>query len=574
MASNGMLMTLGDAVILVSPWKPVLLLLPFIPWAWLITTVYDKHATRFHLKRAEWNTLHLTMGLVAFLVGVAMPVQSAWAVAASFAAIVVILAIDLAIYPAIANKDERVPEQHRLTLNIGKYLAERREKKDAKQAGNSELRVFGPDKQLVPVPDPESPAFELRIAAEQLVLEAMRSRAERVEVRPVKEGTYGVVMTIDNVRTPGTSMPAKEAVSTIDFWKGAAGLSIEDRRRKQSGKLSLQVADRKLTASVKSAGAQGGMTLTIRIEPAAAVRRKSTDMGLLPAQLETLSELVQRPGGLVIVSAPAGQGGTTAVYTMTKMHDAYTQNVQTIEFEPEDTLEGVRQNPFDPTAEGMVFSTLVRSTLRRDPDVVAVLEVPDEATAKECVGGDMERARVYTLLRASDALKGLRTFIKAVGDPAKATDHLQGLASCRTIRKLCTNCRLAYQPTPDMLKKLGLPADKVKQLYKKSGQVQAKNKNEPETCPQCQGLGYFGTDAIFEIFLIDPEERQMAQNDDMTALRASLRKKGYPTMQQVALRKAVDGVTSIEEVLRVTGEGSPSAGGSPQQGAESSAQLA
>lgn len=556
MASNSMVLTLADAAILVSPWKPLLLFVPFLPWAWLITTIYDKHAKRFHLPRAQWNLVHLSLGLVAFLVAVLMPIQAPWAVAISVLAIVAILFIDVVIYPAMANRDERVPEAHRLTLNFAAYMAAQKDKKEAKQAGSSQLRIMSPDKQALPVPDKESPEFNVRVAAESLLIDAMSARASRVELRPVKEGVYGTVLTIDNVRAPGATMPAQEAVPIIDLWKTAAKLSVEDRRRKQEGMASVVMHEQKTNLSIKSSGAQGGMSLVLAINPGVAVRRKPEDLGLLPAQLATLNELIARDGGLVVVSVPAGQGGTTAMYTLTKMHDAYTQNVQTIEYVIEDKLEGARQNPFDVTKEGQEFATLVRSTLRRDPDIVSVMEVPDEQTAKECINGDLERTRVYALLKATDAIKGLRTFIKAVGNPETATAHMQATISCRTIRKLCNNCRLAYQPTPDMLRKLGLPADKVKQLFKKSGQVQAKNKNEPEVCPQCQGSGYHGVDALYEIFLLDPAERELAKNDDVSGLKAAFRKKGYPTMQQVALRKAVDGITSIEEILRVTGDGS------------------
>ncbi len=555
MASSSMVVTLADAAILLSLWKPVLVFLPFIPWAWLITTVYDKHAERFHLARREWNLLHLSLGLIAFLVAVAMPIQAPWAIGISVLAVLAILAIDVAAYPLMANRDERVPEAHRLTLNFAAYLEAQRQKKDAKQAGSSELRVLTPDKQEVRVPDKDSPEFTRRLEAEHVLTEALAARASRVEVRPVKEGTYGVLMMIDNVRAPGKTIPAAEAVQIIDFWKQAAGMNVEDRRRKQSGLCSAVFHEEKINLAIKSSGMQGGMSLSMVINPGKAVRRTPDELGLLEPQLAAVNELVERPGGIVIVSVPAGQGGTTTVYTLTKMHDAYTQNVQTIEHEIEDKLEGVRQNKFDPTQESASFSTLVRSTLRRDPDIVSVLDVPDEQTAKECVSGDLERTRVYATLKAGDAIKGVRSFIRAVGDPAQATEHLQGAISSRTIRRLCPNCRLAYQPTPDMLRKLGLPADKVKQLFKKSGQVQAKNKNEPETCPQCQGSGYFGVDAIFEVFLFDAEHRELAKNDDASGLKAAFRKKGYPTMQQAALRKAVDGITSIEEILRVTGEG-------------------
>jgi type II secretory ATPase GspE/PulE/Tfp pilus assembly ATPase PilB-like protein len=111
---------------------------------------------------------------------------------------------------------------------------------------------------------------------------------------------------------------------------------------------------------------------------------------------------------------------------------------------------------------------------------------------------------------------------------------------------------VAYQPTPDMVKKLGLPPDKVKQLFKKGGQVLIKNK--PEVCPVCSGIGYVGQEGVFEVYSIGDAERGFVKGGDFTALKNEWRKKGLPSIQQSALRKALDGVTSVEEVLRVTAE--------------------
>jgi len=227
----------------------------------------------------------------------------------------------------------------------------------------------------------------------------------------------------------------------------------------------------------------------------------------------------------------------------------------------------MRQNKWDPQAEGPDFSTLTRSILRRDPDIVALAELPDQATAKEIVRADHSRTRCYLSLRADNALQAVAAWLKLVGEPGPAADCVRGVISHRLIRKLCTNCRVPYAPTPDMLKKLGLPADKVKQLFKKGGQVIIKK--DPETCPVCQGLGYVGLDGLFEVYAIGAAERELIKAGNLNGLRAELRKKQLPTIAQVALRKAVDGTTSVEEVGRVTAEGQPPAAGSkPQAGGQ------
>lgn len=549
-------MTLAqDAFILVSPWKPVLLLVPLVAWAWLISSNFDKHAARFHLEPKKWNSFHLFMGLIAFLVAVLMPLEGILGIVVGLAAEIAILAISVAAYPLIANKDERVPEEHHVKLLDFSSMGEAKEAKAAaKQAGTAELVLRNPDGTTVPVPEKETAEFAIRVAAEGLLLRAKAARASEVVVRPTgKDQNYGVVFLIDGIPTADTTMPAAEAVKMMDYWKAVGGLDVNDRRRKQMVTVNVAHLDRKHKVRLTTAGGQSGMTLTLMIDPELAVRRKVSDMGFLEPQLEAINSIVEDASGVVLLSAAPDGGGTTLLYTMVRMHDAYTQNVQTIESDIQDAIEGVRQNPFDPKKEGQEYSTLVRSILRRDPDVVGVGELPDAATAKEMCRGDQERTRQYVLLRSKGGLQAIQMWCKAVGDLPTAAGALHGVIAGTLVRKLCQNCRVGYTPSADMLKKLGLPADKVPQLFKKGGQVLIKNK--PETCPMCSGGGYFGQEGVFEIFPVGPAERELVKSGNLAALRAEFRKRGYPTLQQAALLKAVEGITSIEEIMRVTSAG-------------------
>jgi type II secretory ATPase GspE/PulE/Tfp pilus assembly ATPase PilB-like protein len=251
----------------------------------------------------------------------------------------------------------------------------------------------------------------------------------------------------------------------------------------------------------------------------------------------------------VVLIAGTPQGGrTTTLYTVTQMHDAYTSNVQTVETEPLVELEGIRQIKFDPSGQEE-YAKVVRSNLRRDPDVLAVAEIPDQETAKEIAGGDVERTRVYAALTTDSAMNAVRMWVKAVGDPKLAAKGLSGVVAQRLIRHLCGNCRVPYQPPPELLKKLQLPS-KIQQLYKKGGQVLVKNK--PEVCPVCNGIGYEDQLGVFEVYPIGPEERACIAKQDWNGLKTEMRKRQLPGIQQVALIKAAEGQTSIEEVTRLS----------------------
>ncbi len=563
---NGPIAVLAAALTLVSWWKPLVLLLPVIPWAWLVSNVFDKHAARFYLPREQWNAGHLAAGLVAILAAFLMPVPGAAGFWAGLGAMILILGADVAVFVMVTNRDERVPEQHRLKLDFSKFGEARQAKAAAKKQGKVELVVKQPDKVLVAAPAMDTPEFEVRIAAEALVIRALDARAAQVELGPTggKDGAYGAVMVIDGVAQRGETMPGPAAAKVIDFWKNAAKLDLNDRRKKQQDDATVERAAKTVKVRVSSIGSAAGQKLTLLFNPEQAVRRKTEDLGLLESQLEELRKITSTTEGVVLLAGQPDGGRTTAFYSVLKLHDAYTQNIQTVELEPQDSLEGIRQNKWDPQAEGPDFSTLTRSILRRDPDIVALAELPDQATAKEIVRADQTRTRCYVALRADGALQAILAWVKMVGEQGPAAECLRGVVAHKLIRKLCTNCRVPYVPSPDMLKKLGLPADKVKQLFKKGGQVIIKK--DPETCPVCQGIGYVGLDGLYEVYALGEAERELIKAGNMNGLRAELRKKQLPTIAQVALRKAVDGTTSVEEVGRVTAEGQPPSGGAGASG--------
>jgi type II secretory ATPase GspE/PulE/Tfp pilus assembly ATPase PilB-like protein len=559
--------TLAQGVMLMSPWKPFLFIIPFIPWALMVSKVFDKHAGQFFLAREAWNLAHLVVAMVALAVGVGLPamidLQSQLAVWIGWAAMIVILFADLVVFIQVTNRDERVPETKQLSLmDFSKFKEAQAAKADVKKQGKSILVIKGPDKQVLSVPDAETPEFEVRNAGEQVYLKAESIRASQIDIAPVpnaKEPTYSVSFLVDGLRQSGDTLAAVSALKLIDFWKSAGKLDLNERRKKQTADVIVEHGETRHKLRVQTSGSQGGMRATMLFDPEAAVKRKNAELGLLEPQMGELKAITGEEKGVVLVAGLPDGGRTTTLYAITRMHDAYTKNVQTVELETQDSIEGVRQNVWEAVADGPEFSTLVRSILRRDPAVLSVAELPDQATAKEIAKADHERTRTYVGLRSDGAPAAIATWTKAVGETEAASKCLQGVIAHRLIRKLCNNCKVAYQPSPDMVKKLGLPPDRVKQLFKKGGQVLIKNK--PEICPACNGVGYFGQEAVWEVYKLSDDDRALVRKGDLATLfKVEMRKRGVPTLQQVALRKAVDGLTSVEELARLSGEGSSQGG--------------
>lgn len=553
-ASDPSLTLAADALMLMSIWKPVFLFVPFVAWAWMISTHLDKHAQRFFLGREKWNALHLGFGIAALLLVVLLPVGGIAGFAAAFVGSAILLGLDILLFVSVTNKDERIPESQKLKFSAKDMSESRDAKKAAKLIGSSELNIVGANKMTVNAPPKDTPELGIRVAAESIVIKGFEAHASQIDILPANESTYAASYLVDGVRQAGDPIAAADAVQIIDFWKKCAGLDTNDRRRKLTGEVSVS-GDLTSGASIKlnTSGSKGGMRLSLIFNPAQAVRRKVKDLGLLEPQLEMLKSWatdIDHAGGVVLLSAPADNGRTTMSYSFMRLHDAYTSNIQSIEYEIEDALEGIKQIEWDSAVEGPDFSTTVRSTLRRDPDIVMVCDLPDVETAQNIANSDVERTRIYLTLRTDAALKAIQTYVQAVGDPKLAANGLRGVVACKLVRVLCGNCKVPYQPTPDMLKKLGLPEGKVGELFKKGGQVLVRNK--PEVCGVCNGVGYSGQTGCFGVFPIGDDEKALIIEGNWNGLRAAMRKQGLPSVQQSALKKAVMGITSIEEVTRIT----------------------
>ena len=557
-------LVLADAKVLVSFWKPVVLILPLAFWGWFVSKVMDKHAARFHLPRKSWNLIHLVVGLVALAAGFLMPVPGVAGFFAGFGALVVILAADILIFASLHNKDERVPADHKLKLDFSSMKEAREAKRSAKEAGTVQLKIVAAGK-TAPVPEKESPEYEVRVLAEDAMIRAVDARSRLYEIAPAGEGVYAVSTVVDGVRQVMEKLPAPNAVKMINFWKAAAGMDVQDMRRKQTADISASRGDIWTNVvRLETIGGQAGPKLSLLFNPAKSVQRKFEDIGFLDTQIKTLEEMRDTTGGLILVAAPAGNGLTSLFYGLIGRHDPYTSIVQTIEYDVQAPLEGVMQNKFDPTGSAE-YATTVRSILRRDPNVVGVTDFRDPQTAKEIVRADLKRSKVYLAVKTDGALSAIQTLVKHQGSPGDCANVLLTVVAQKLARRLCTNCRVPYAPDPALLKKLSLPADKVKQLYKKGGQVLIKNK--PEVCPMCAGSGYFGQVAFIEVFPIGEAERAMIVAQNWAGLRAEFRKRGLPTIQQAGLRRVIEGATSLEEFGRVTAAPEKPASAAPPAGA-------
>lgn len=537
---------LAETVFLVSWYKPILLVAIFALWAWVISAIYDKDAAQWYLKRRLWNGIHVTTGVLALALVLALPLSFL----ITGPALVVILGAELLAYFMIRNADEKVPAHAKWSLNPSK-LFEGRAKKGAKdKIKKTTTLIFKGPKGIFLAPEKEAPEFEIRVAAESLINKLADVHGSQIDIGPVKDGVYGASFLVDGVRQAAEQYPAAKGLAVIDVFKGAAGLDVADRRRRQVGEFTVShSAEGGTKIRATTLGTSAGVQLTLLLDPDNQVKRTLDELGLLPNQMEDVKALIAERSGVVLQVAPPDGGRTTTFYALMRSHDAYTTNVQTVEYDIQMSIEGARQNKFDPGADKAEYSTTVRSILRRDPEVVGVAEMPDENTGREVARSDHQRTRVYLSFHADGAMQAIQKYARAVGDQAAAAESLHGVIAQKLCRRLCTNCRVPFQPTPEMLKKVGLPPD-TRQIHRKGGQVLVKDK--AQTCSVCGGSGFFGQVSLFEVYTFGPEERKLIAANDLTGLRGLVRQRKQQSMQSAGLQKVLLGETSIEEVFRVT----------------------
>lgn len=539
-----LLLILSQAAVTVSWWKALLMFPPFMGWGWIIATKIDKDARFFHLNVHMWNGVNLAAGVAALACMLFIPIfWAGWFVGMA------ILISPMLIYLKVRN--ENVPEGQQFYLS-GATLADRFESRRAKRASRDALIHFtnSEDKSL-PAPLKDEPHYPIHMLIEDLLTPAILSRAARLDMTITPKGC-STTQLVDGMRYKRDPIAAEDALKVFDYIKEIAGLNVEERRKRQRGICKITVEMDKIELSITSAGSSAGHTLRIDFDLESQISKPVDHLGLLPSQLEELraSEEIHERHGVILIGAPRGQGLTTTVYAMLSRHDAYIANIKTLERDIHLRLDGPDQVLFDPTNPDIDYATNLQSILRRDPDIVLTDDIQDNDSAILIAESGKEGPLIYVPQVQSTIIDQIRIWVKMIGDVKLATKSLRIVMNQRLLRTLCPNCRQPYTPTPEQLKKLNLPAKKVTELFKAGGKIEIKGKIED--CPICRGTGFLGQTAAFEVFSITPEIRKILGTGDLKTAMAHARRNKMIYLQEAALSKVISGLTSIEEIIRVT----------------------
>ena len=324
--------------------------------------------------------------------------------------------------------------------------------------------------------------------------------------------------------------------------KVMAGLNIAEKRLPQDGRFRVVVEGREIDLRVSMVPTLHGESLVLRLLDRAHAPLDLGELGFTGALREQLMQLLALPSGMLLVTGPTGSGKTSTLYAALQLLNSRERKILTVEDPVEYQLPGINQIPVRP-AIGLNFATLLRSLLRQDPDILLVGEIRDVETARIAAQASLTGHLLLSTLHTNDAVGAIIRLVDMGLEEYLIAAVLKGVMGQRLVRCLCPECRQPYRPEPGLLPQSGI-ADRDFTLYRPGG------------CEACGGTGYRGRTAIAELLLFDERlSRCVIAGADATALLSEAHGGGFVDLHSDGLAKAAAGITSLEEVLRVTGVG-------------------
>jgi general secretion pathway protein E len=380
------------------------------------------------------------------------------------------------------------------------------------------------------------------MSAKELIYDAIIRRATDVHLEP-KEEELGVRLRIDGVMYPTEPFDRGVGDAVVNIVKVLAAMDITERRRAQDGGFGAELENREIDFRVATQGTREGEKMVIRILDQANSVSKLAQLGMRKQLVAKIESIVHEPHGLFLCCGPTGAGKSTTLYCCLNELDAYQRNVITIEDPIEYTMDGVTQIEINTKAD-QTFAGSLRSVLRQDPDVVMVGEIRDGETARIACQAANTGHMVFSTVHANDTITALLRLIDLEVDPSMLASSISGILGQRLARRLCPQCKEAYKPNPEFLKKAGLPANKIDNFYRPP--------KESTQCTNCGDLGYKGRIGVYELMTVNDRIRDLVREKAaVSAIRAEARKNGMLYMKEEGLRLVIRGVTSIDELLRV-----------------------
>ena len=373
---------------------------------------------------------------------------------------------------------------------------------------------------------------------------AVEARASDIHVEPFEQ-RLKVRFRVDGVLKEVEAPPVRSTAAVISRIKIMAKLNIAERRLPQDGRIKLQVQGKELDLRVSTVPTMYGESVVIRLLSKESIVLDFAALGFEGEALQRFLDVLSLPHGIILITGPTGSGKSTTLYTALHRINTPERKIITVEDPVEYQLEGVNQ--IQTKAQiGLTFANALRSIVRQDPDVIMIGEMRDLETARIAVQSALTGHLVLSTLHTNDAAGGVTRLMDMGLEDYLITSTVNGILGQRLVRRLCPQCREAYPALPEMVEELRL------RRFAPEGEVQLYH---PRGCERCDGLGYKGRLAILEFLIMSDDLRRLVMTHAQARqIEEQALKEGMHTMYEDGLRKAVAGLTTIEEVLRVTSD--------------------
>ncbi|MDB5036878.1 MAG: ral secretory pathway protein [Bacteriovoracaceae bacterium] len=398
--------------------------------------------------------------------------------------------------------------------------------------------------------DSEDEAPIIRLV-NSLLFRAVKDRASDIHVEPY-EKEVSVRFRIDGNLYDILKVPKRLQNSVSSRIKLLGSLNIAEKRLPQDGRIRIKIAGKDIDLRLSTIPTAHGERIVMRILDKSAVVLDLVNLGFETAMLNKMEELISKPFGIILVTGPTGSGKTTTLYAALSKINREDINIITVEDPIEFQLGGVGQIQVNEKI-GLTFANGLRSILRQDPDVILIGEIRDRETAEIAVQASLTGHLVLSSIHTNDACSSVTRLVDMGVEPFLVSTSIIGIIAQRLVRRICEHCREPHTATAEQLDRLGLekiPSQAT--VYRAVG------------CEHCYHTGYRGRVGIYELLPVDEELRSVIlKTPDAVSLRKAAIAKGFRPMRYDGLRKIIQGVTTIEEVLSTTQEDSRVDEGAP-----------
>ncbi len=370
-----------------------------------------------------------------------------------------------------------------------------------------------------------------------VIAQAAKERASDIHIEP-EENTVRVRYRVDGVLRRVRELPKKTQNLVASRIKILAGMDIAESRKPQDGRIKMRLENKDLDLRVSTFPTVNGENITIRLLDKSSLLVGLDKLGFSENIKKKFENLIKRPHGIILVTGPTGSGKTTTLYSALTAINSMEKNIVTIEDPIEYELPLIRQSAVNPKA-GLTFANGLRSILRQDPDVIMVGEIRDAETAEISIQAALTGHLVFSTLHTNDAASALARLIDMGVEAFLVSSSIIGILAQRLVRTLCEVCKEEYFPSGEILEGLGIKESE--KFYRGKG------------CKKCDGSGLSGRIGVFELIVVDDKIREMvAQKQPAVAIKKQALSLGMQTLKEDGLRKARKGITSLDEVFRVT----------------------